>query len=224
MRPRAASRLPAAMRTLPRPQMSVDAPRADLSSALLKTTVSTAAGAVCGSVAHEVARSIVLPAHSLVDVSINVADIGFGIAAGGTAGMLWAVESALVKSGVITATLQSVTATIKLGDGDQAAGARVAEAVRSLEGVQGWLVRTSLELGGVSVEKAFERAAAEGSAEGAEVAGPTVSELLGIVVEETLAARAFDLRALLVTVSAAVLVGLNGLLLGLDLALTRLGG
>jgi|UniRef100_A0A7S3B4H9 hypothetical protein len=133
------------------------------------------------------------------------------------------MESALVKSGVITTTLQAVTATVNLGEGDQAAGARVAEAVRSLEGVQGWLVRTTLELGGVSVEKAFERATAEGSAKGVGT-GPTVSELLGIVVEETLSARAFDLRALLVTASAVVLVGLNGVLLGLDLVLTRLGG
>jgi hypothetical protein len=62
--------------SLPRTQMSSSAdgpPRADLSSALLKTTASTAAGAVCGSVAHEVARSLVLPAHTLIDTVINVA-------------------------------------------------------------------------------------------------------------------------------------------------------
>ena len=120
-----------------------DVPGVAVSPALLKATGSTALGAMCGSAAHEAMRSFFPPAHALVDVSLNVADVGCATLAGGIIGLIWATESALVKSGVITATLQTVTATIKLEAGDQAAGASLAEALRSIDGITGWLVRTA---------------------------------------------------------------------------------
>ena len=53
--------------------------------------------------------------------------------------------------------------------------------------------------------------------------GPTVSELLGIVLEETLSARMLDLRLLLAGLTIFGLSGVTGLLFVLDGVLTRFG-
>ena len=199
--------------------MSAGQPRLGLAPALLKSAAATAAGGVCGSIAHDALLRTASPAHVFIDVLLNLADVGTGLAVGGTLGLLWLIESALLKSGVITTTLQTAASGLK--DGDEAAGARIAESVRALRGLEGWLVRTSFELSGVSVEKAFERAMVK--EQETKTSGPTVSELLGIVLEETLSARMLDLRLLLAGLTIFGLSGVTGLLFVLDGVLTRFG-
>mmetsp|Transcript_42991 Transcript_42991/g.71434 ORF Transcript_42991/g.71434 Transcript_42991/m.71434 type:complete len:251 (+) Transcript_42991:90-842(+) len=187
---------------------------------LLKATVSVAAGAALGSVTHQVVLQwVAQPSHSLMDVLLNFADVGAGLVLGVAFGLLWILESVFIRSGVITATLKGAASGLK--DNDEAAGARIAEAVRALKGVQGWLVRTTLEFSGVSVEKAFERAEAEKLV--GKRAGMTASELFGLIFEETLAARAFEIRVTLAGVSIAIFTGVTAFIFAFDAALTQLG-
>ena len=99
-----------------------------------------------------------MPARCFVDGTVNFNDITSSIVLGFCLGLLWAAEEVLVGSDVISSTLRQASAGLLCGRlvrascADRAAGERMLanvrsglERLRAVDGLQGFLLRTTPE-------------------------------------------------------------------------------
>lgn len=194
--------------------------------AVLRTIAGTAGGAAAGSAVHAA-----LPASGLFDGALNLVDVSGGLLLGLLLGVLWGSESLLLGSGAIGSAIRKAVGIVG-EDRDRAAGERLLADVRAtldqlqkVEGVPGIILRTSLDLAGVTSDAGVAKLAEAAEAARREDTGPVVrvneaqateaapaqerqslAGVLATVVEAKLEASLFDLRLALVAV-AAVLVG-----------------
>ena len=96
------------------------------------------------------------PARGLIDGALTAVDVSGGALLGGTLGVLWAAEAALLGSGFVASTVRAATGVLG-EDRDRAAGERMLSDVRrsletlqQVDGPQGALLRAALDLSGVT--------------------------------------------------------------------------
>ena len=207
--------------------------------AVLRTVAGTTAGGAAGAALHAAVAAAAPAARGLVDGALNVVDVSGGLLLGVILGVLWASEALLLGTGVISRTLVQASGLVG-EDIDRAAGESLLTSVRAsldrlqkVEGVQGVLLRTVLDLGGVTSDPGVAKLAEAAKAarrerdpaldtNEAEPAADDVREkqslaaILGSVVEATLEARLFELRVLLIVVAAVLIGGIDVLLLLAD--------
>eukprot|EP00315_Gephyrocapsa_oceanica_P048862 CAMPEP_0185531770 /NCGR_PEP_ID=MMETSP1366-20130426/107568_1 /TAXON_ID=38817 /ORGANISM="Gephyrocapsa oceanica, Strain RCC1303" /LENGTH=157 /DNA_ID=CAMNT_0028143497 /DNA_START=19 /DNA_END=488 /DNA_ORIENTATION=+ len=111
-------------------------------AAFLRTLCGTAAGVAAGSALHAA-----YPARGLIDGALTAVDVSGGALLGGTLGVLWAAEAALLGSGFVASTVRAATGVLG-EDRDRAAGERMLSDVRrsletlqQVDGPQGALLR-----------------------------------------------------------------------------------
>ena len=206
--------------------------------AVLRTLAGAAAGGAAGVALHAVVAAAAPAARGLVDGALNVVDVSGGLLLGVILGVLWASEALLLGTGVISRTLVQASGLVG-EDVDRAAGESLLTSVRAsldrlrkVEGVQGVLLRAVLDLGGATSDPGVTKLAeaAEAARRERDPALDTNEEpaaddlrekqslvtILGSVVEATLEARLFELRVVLLAVTAVLIGGIDVLLLLVD--------
>jgi hypothetical protein len=189
-----------------------------LQGSLLRVLGSTGLGAAGGSAAH----AWLLPAVSVawLDTVINAFNVLSGTALGATLGVLWAIELALVSTGIISAAFQQSFRLVVDDERDEMAGARALEVIRetlerlrNLGGLRGFLLGSALFVCGMYDDPAIERLAMEATDAQKGAGGcrsRALSELVGLAVESTLLARFFDLKLLVLTVAFLLVGSIDG--------------
>lgn len=207
--------------------MCATSPQSPLSvaqGAITRTFAGTILGGAAGSALHAALAS---PSGAVIDGTLNLVDISGGLLLGSLLGGLWAVESLLLGSGMITATIRAAVSVVG-EDRDRQAGDRLLTDVRisleklqAVQGPQGFLMRSALYWGGVTSDPGVEKLAeaAEAARLGdrkAAASQQSLSDVLGAVIGATLEARLFELRAALVVFGALLIGGIDAALLFID--------
>ena len=166
-----------------------------LGGGVLRCFGSAAVGVAGGGAAHAALQTYAPIQNEFIDGLVNAFSLAGAGGVGALIGALWAIEAAIVASGLITVAFQEASRAVVDSKQDELAGARALETIRSTlqglrerPGLQGFVIGIALGLCGLYDDPAVERLAAEAEAARGRPAGGatrTFSELLGLAVEAT---------------------------------------
>ena len=192
-------------------QGSEAGPMATLQSAASRIAGGGLLGIVAGGASHAAIAEwtpLGTDAFGAIDPFLNVFDLTIGGICGSMLGVIWALDAALLGSGVIRKTVCDAIGSMVEAEEDKAAGERALSSIRTglqtLAARNDYLLRTAFFLSGFSEEPAVVRLVDEAQAE-QKGSGLAMSDIIAITFETTLEARLGDTRVLIVAL--AVLLG-----------------
>ena len=154
--------------------------------------------------------------YAIVDPLLNVFDLAGGTLLGLSLGMLWALNTALLRSGVIRDNIRGAIGALVEEEDDAAAGEKALETIR--DGLATLARRGDLPLklafwaSGLTEEPAVAKLVEEAQAAQEESgAGKTMSDIIALVFEATLEARLSDAAFLFTLLSLSFIGSTNTL-------------
>ena len=189
-------------------------PMATLQSAASRIAGGGLLGIIAGGASHAAIAEwtpLGTDAFGAIDPFLNIFDLTIGGICGSMLGVIWALNAALLGSGVIRKTVCDAIGSMVEAEEDKAAGERALSSIRTglqtLAARNDYLLRTAFFLSGFSEEPAVVRLVDEAQAE-QKGSGLAMSDIIAITFETTLEARLGDTRVLIVAL--AVLLGQCG--------------